>query len=59
MTWSECEVSSQTLLSCLREATEERVKEKEYEKKKEGRSGRRVRLASACLQAAGHRAGER
>lgn len=34
MLWSECEVSSQTLLSCLRE---EKVKEKEREKKKEKR----------------------
>lgn len=33
--WSECEVSSQTLLSCLREATEERVKEKEEKRGEE------------------------
>ena len=45
--WSESKVSSQTLLSCLRKATEEKVKErlkKERERRKEGK-------ISPCLSA--------
>lgn len=50
--------STQTLLSCSREVTVKKMKDKGRGGKKRS-GGRRARLAGACLQAAGHGAGER
>lgn len=43
--WSECEVSSQTLLSCLREAAEERVKEKSRRRRRKEEGGSRGKIS--------------